>query len=206
MQNRRLVVHTDYVAPACYLVEPALDVLRSEGVEVGYRPFELFPVPLPLPDYGSTAEAAAWRSSVEPVAARLGVPIAMPRRAVRTRKAHEAVIFAAAHGLADRLHRAILDAYFVHELDIARVDVLVGLGTGIGLDRTELKVTLDLDTHADAVAASRAAALAVGITGAPGFVVETVTGGPRVLLGWHDAESLRRWLEDDALTGERPGT
>jgi predicted DsbA family dithiol-disulfide isomerase len=206
MQNRRLIVYTDYIAPACHLAEPALDVLRSEGIEVGYRPFELFPAPLPLPDYGSAVEAAAWRGSVEPVATRLGVPIAMPRRAVRTRKAHEAVLFAATHGLADRLHRAILHAYFVDGLDIARVDVLVRLGTGIGLDRTELKVTLDLDTHAGAVEASRAAALMAGVTGAPGFVAETAAGAPRVLLGWHDAQALRRWLENDSPTGERPGT
>lgn len=193
MEDGGLIVYTDYVAPACYLAEPALDALRAAGHAVRYRPLELFPSPLPLPDFASAAEREAWDQTVQPLAGRLGLPLSMPKRAVRTRKAHEAVVFAAAHGRGDALHRAILEAYFVSGLDIARVDVLVRLGTALGLDRSEMKVTLDLDTGADEVAASRDAALAAGITAAPAFVT-SVAGRGRVLLGWHDADALARWL------------
>jgi predicted DsbA family dithiol-disulfide isomerase len=186
----RLTVYTDYVAPACYLAEPVLDRLRHEhGIEIAYRPFELFPAPLAPPDFSAVHEIAAWAEVIEPLARRLGVRLTRPRRGVRTRKAHEAVWFARAHDAGDALHRALFAAYFGDGLDIGRVDVLVRLGEDVGLDRTALRVALDLDTHADAVAAAREKALRAGITGAPAFVAAR-----RTLVGWHDAETLLGWL------------
>jgi predicted DsbA family dithiol-disulfide isomerase len=197
-----LLVYTDYVAPACYLMEAVLaDV---DGVAIERHPFELFPAPLPLPDYGTPAEIEAWDATVAPLAERLDLPLRRPRRAVRTRKAHEAVLFARMKGAGVALHRAVFQAYFVDGVDIARVDVLVRLGEGAGLDRSEMKVALDLDTYADAVMASRAAALQAGISAAPAIVAER-HGRRRALVGFHDRDALRAWLDHDEPS-RRPGT
>lgn len=196
MPEDPLVVYTDYVAPACYLVEPVLDALQRNGMSVERRPFELFPAPLPLPDFGSVADTAAWREVIEPLGVRHGLTMHRPRRAVRTRKAHEAVLYARSEGRGDALHRAIFAAYYAEGLDIARVDVLVRLGETIGLGRSALKVVLDLDTYADEVAAMRAAALRSGIAAAPAFLAAR-GGRARTLIGYHDERDVRGWLTAD---------
>jgi predicted DsbA family dithiol-disulfide isomerase len=200
-----LIVYTDYVAPACYLAEAVLDeLLAVEPLRIERRPFELFPAPAALPDFSAEEEAAAWRAEIEPLAERLGVRIERPRRAVRTAKAHEAVLLAARHGLGDALHRALMEAYFAQGMDIGRTDVLVRLGEGGGVDRSEMKVALDLDTHAAEAAESRSAALAAGIRGAPAFVTVDEQR-VRALVGWHGAAAIRDWLDGRRPDG-RPGT
>jgi predicted DsbA family dithiol-disulfide isomerase len=198
-----LVVHTDYITPACYLAESVLDSLRQSGVAVERRPLELFPEPLPLPDFAAPDETAAWTDIIEPLAARHGMTLKRPKRAVRTRKAHEAVQFAATKQAGDALHRAIFRAYFADGLDIGRVDVLVRLGEAAGLDRSELKVALDLDTFAEAVVEHSAAAISAGVAAAPAFVAEQ-DGRRRALVGFHEAAEIRAWL--GAHGRSRPGT
>jgi predicted DsbA family dithiol-disulfide isomerase len=186
-------VHTDYISPACYLAEPVLARLRAGGVEVEYRAFELLPAPAPAADFGSAGERAAWVREVEPLARRLGVAIRRPVFVARSKKAHEAAIFARARGCFDALHAALFRAYFVEGRDIGRIDTLCTIAGEVGLDAAELRVTLGVDTHAEQVELESRAALDAGLTGGPGFVTgagETT----RSLSGWQDYDTLRAWL------------
>jgi predicted DsbA family dithiol-disulfide isomerase len=186
-------VHTDYISPACYLAEPVLARLRADGVEVEYRSFELLPAPAPVVEFGLADERAAWDREVEPLARRLGVAIRRPAFGARSRKAHEAAIFARERGRFDALHAALFAAYFVEGRDIGRIDTVCAIAGEVGLDAAELRVTLGVDTHAEQVERESMAALEAGLTGGPGFV--TGTGETtRALSGWHDYDTLRAWL------------
>jgi predicted DsbA family dithiol-disulfide isomerase len=195
-----LRVYTDYISPACYLAEPILARLGENGVVVERRAFELLPAPHPPPDFAAAAERAAWDAEVAPLAAALGVPMRRPAAGARSRKAHEAAIFARARGAFDALHAALFRGYFVDGVDIGRIDQLCILADAVGLDAAELRVTLGLDTLAAQVEAEREDALAAGLHGAPGFVVEGLHG-IETRTGWTDYETLRAWLDTAGRRG-----
>jgi predicted DsbA family dithiol-disulfide isomerase len=192
-----LRVYTDYIAPACYLVEPVLARLRADGVDIEYRAFELLPAPHPVPDFDRADERAAWAAEVEPLALSLDVPIRRPTVGVRTRKAHEAACFARERGRFDALHGALFRAYFADGVDIGRIDRICALGAEAGLDAAELRVALGLDTYGARVAAEREEALDAGLAGAPGFVLDASVGA-RTRTGWQDYASLRAWIDQAA--------
>lgn len=118
----------------------------------------------------------------------------------RTRKAHEAAVFAAGNGAFEAMHEAIFRAYFVEGRDIGRIDVLVDVGVGLGLNRTALKVALDIDAHADEIAERRREAVRLGVRTAPTFIATRAGGGRapdggdlRMLEGFADYDTLRRF-------------
>lgn len=189
----RVVVYSDYVCPFCYLAEPGLARLRGEGVETGYRAFELCPAPAPLPLPDDPGEDALWERTLLPLARAIGVEMRRPARRPRSRKAHEAARVAAEKGLFQPVHDAIFRAYFAEGRDIGRIDVLVEIGVAQGLERLELEVALGVDRWADEVAAEEAAALESGITGVPTFVL-----GEDVLVGLQPYEVLRRWVRGES--------
>lgn len=116
-------------------------------------------------------------------------PAPLPTTKPRTRKAHEAVKFAATVAKGDDLHRAIFEAFFEHGLDIGRIDVVVEIGAGVGIDRSELKVVLDVDTFTEAVATDRDLAERLEIDGTPAYIL-----GDDVRIGYMTPAHLRAWL------------
>ena len=106
-----------------------------------------------------------------------------------TRKAHELVLHAGTHSLAQETRRAIYEAVFVEGLDIGRVDVLVTLGVRIGLDANKTKAVLDVDRYSDDIIRAREAALAAGITQVPCLVK-----GANRLEGFHNRHALSTFL------------
>lgn len=193
-----LIVYADYVCPYCYLAEAALAPVRAQGVRVDARAFELRPAPQPLPSMSEPCYTAAWERHVVPLADELGVRgMLRPRFATRTRKAHEAALFAHAHGAGDEMRVALYRAYFEEQQDIGRIDVLLELGGGIGLDRAALKIELDIDQYTDAVVAMSAAALERGISAVPAYVIPGVEPRGRVVLGVRSSDEVRALLADD---------
>lgn len=156
---RTLTVFADFVCPYSYQTVTELDAVA--------------------PELGLSIE---WRAFEL-------IPAPMPTSRPRTRKAHEAVKFAAQSGQDGALRRAIFDAFFEHARDIGRIDVLVEIGAGVGLDRSELKVVLDVDSFTDAVIADRERAADLEIVGTPAYVA-----GDDVRVGYMTPAHLREWL------------
>jgi 2-hydroxychromene-2-carboxylate isomerase len=158
-----VVIFADFDCPYSRVTEAALRRLEEAGeARVTPLAFELHPAPGPLPGEGATP--APGLAALE---RELGLPPAAAPPPVRTRKAHEAAVHAAAHGVGRAYRAAVYEARFAGRADVARVDVLVDLAVAAGLDRTETRVVLDVDTHAARVAAERAAALRAGVEGVP---------------------------------------
>jgi predicted DsbA family dithiol-disulfide isomerase len=184
---QQLVVYSDYVCPFCYLADAVLQRLRAEcPLACVHRAFELRPAPAPTGDPNEDTLVRRWSEQVEPLARELGVEIRRPAMQPRSRKAHEAVAFARAHGRFEDMHAAVFRALFVQGADIGRIDVLVRLGAALGLDRTELKVALDIDQYTDAVVAEEHAAAAAGIAVVPTLLTAR---GERIV-GVHTYEEL----------------
>jgi 2-hydroxychromene-2-carboxylate isomerase len=70
------------------------------------------------------------------------------------------------------LTHALYRAYFEHNLDIADRAVLAGVLSGVGLDPQLAASGIDGDAPKAALRAETAAAVADGIFGVPGFVVD----------------------------------
>ncbi len=164
-----LTVFADYVCPFSRLAQPLLARLEDGGVRTRRRAFQLRPEGTPLPQPDSRDLVAVWQDAVMPIARALGVEMRYPTRVPRTRKAHEAAMFARQSERHGELRRALYDAYFIEDRDIGRVDVLVEIGRRVGLDPLELKVALDIDRFADAVTEDEDLAVRLGVTGVPAF-------------------------------------
>jgi predicted DsbA family dithiol-disulfide isomerase len=164
-----VVVFSDFACPFSYVTEAALRRMEAAGeIESTYLAYELFPVPAPLP-----ADGGGWMEALRPLADELGLALRVPPAPARTAKAHEAAAFAQARGVGPAMRDAIFAAYFADGRDIARIDVLVELGTALGLDASELKVVLDVDSLAPHIRAEQDAARRAGVEGTPTVVAGT---------------------------------
>lgn len=170
----------------------------ERGLELELVPFERFPWPSPLPN-PATAFAAELESSAA-LAAGLGLPLSIPPMVPRTRKAHEAVAFAGLHDRAVPMAEAIYDALWRRGLDIARVDVLAGLGDAAGVDAGALHVALGVDAATQDVVRVQARAERDGIRAVPTFRY-----GDALATGLLPLNELRDWIETLA-TGRSDGS
>lgn len=195
----RLLVFSDYVCPYCRLAEAALRPVREQvGLVVDVAAFELRPPGTPLLEPDAAWMRQSWKTSVEPLAAELGVGLRYPDRVPRTRKAHEAVAWSRSLGAAEmlRLHVAIFDAYWRDGRDIGRIDVLVAIGEEQGLDGTALKVALDIDQWTEDVLRDERLAQRLRLSGAPAYVLQR-EAGTELRVGLQRENDLRDWLGHD---------
>ena len=188
----RVVLFGDFTCPFSYVTEMALGTLAGElPVEVEHRALELYPVPHPLPFDAADERVRA----AAPLAAELGLTLRAPAVLPRTRKAHEAALFAREKGVEPAMREAIYRAYFGDGLDIGRIDVLVQLAVGVGLDATESRVVLDVDRYTEAVLADAELARRAGIASTPTMVVGTGADA-RVVTGALPLAELREILSE----------
>lgn len=202
VQEKRLILFTDYVCPFCFLAETAATRLREHGrVRVESAAFELRPPGVPLPDADAAWLREAWTRSVEPLAAELGVTLERPSLMTRTRKAHEAAAYARGEGRHAAMHAAIYAAYWQQGRDIGRIDVLVEVGRAVGLDPSGLRVALDIDQCTARVEEDERRAERLGLSAVPAWVLTEGRAGTGVAadirVGLQGYEELRAWVERD---------
>jgi predicted DsbA family dithiol-disulfide isomerase len=146
---RVVTLFTDFTSPAAYVTESALRAVRREhALRVRYHALEEHPAAV-----GPT-DSAAWNDRIAaaaPLAEAEGLLLTRPSFVPRTRKAHEAALFAREHDLEEQMRLAIFQAFWATAADIGRIDVLTALGAGIGLEPAELKIALDIDRFRDAI-------------------------------------------------------
>lgn len=181
MSGSRVQFFYDFVDPLSYLTGRQLRAVPGlTDEDVSWHPLELRPPPTPLVSVDDESLAPRWKE-----ARRLLRELAPPELVPWTRKAHELVLYAAEHDLADAVRDRLFEAYLLEGSDIGRVDVLVELGATLGLDRTETKAVLDVDRHEADVAALRADALSAGIRQTPTLVI-----GEERLEGFHNRDRI----------------
>lgn len=163
-----VILFADFVCPYSYVTEAMLWRLEDEGlVRPTYRAFELYPAPAPL----RPAAGEGWMDALAPMAAELGLTLRAPPPPVRTRKAHEAAVFAESKGGGRAMRRALYAAWFANGRDLGRIDVLAEIAGEAGLDLSEAKVVLDVDTFGVEVRAQGAGARRSGVDAVPTLAV-----------------------------------
>ena len=186
-----VTVFADFTCPFCYVTEAALRrVVDTVGATAEYRAYELYPAPAPAP---APADEKGWREAVEPVAARLDLPLEPPTFRPRTAKAHEAARFAAERGAAAAFRDAVYRAFWGDGRDIGRIDVLQEAATQAGLDPLDLKIALDIDRFREAVLHDADVAARLRIPGVPTLYVGRGRDA-RALVGAQTLEALEEAL------------
>ncbi|MCC5782018.1 thioredoxin [Kocuria sp. CCUG 69068] len=192
-------VFVDYVCPFCFLVEGAVEELkRDRDVEVRIRPFELRPDPVPTLRPEDEYLPRVWKSSVYPMAERLGVDITLPSISPqpRTEKAFMVLQLAQEQGKAEEYTEAMFKAFFQDDRDIGHDAVIIEVALSVGLDRSQVEEALHSDQRRDRQRADQDYAVnTVGIEAVPGIVVEG-----QLLRGVPSATRLKKVV--DQLTAQ----
>lgn len=166
-----VTLFTDFTSPAAYVTESALEAVRREiPIQVRYHALENHPAavsPTGSPVWDDRIAAAAPHAEAE------GLLLVRPTVVPRTRKAHEAALFAREHDLEESMRLAIFRAFWETSADIGRIDVLTGLGEEIGLDPAELKIALDIDRFRDPIERDAATAHRLKVRDVPTIYVGT---------------------------------
>jgi 2-hydroxychromene-2-carboxylate isomerase len=140
------------------------DLAGAAGVEVRWRPFSLGPI---YPAKGRYM----WRD-VEREASALGLamrrPSQFPRNSVL---AARVALVGVERGWGARFVRAALAANFADDRDIASPAVVDDLLAGLGLDGPALRAEAEGPAYRPALRAATEQAVALGVFGAPTFVV-----------------------------------
>ena len=150
-------------------------------VEVRWHAYELRPAPAPLPDPDSDYIREHWQNRVLPMAAERGLTMRVPRRAIRSRAALQATLFARAQDgpgqkQLDDFHARVFRARFEDDADISDVSVLMDIGRASGLDPEALAYAVKSNAYLEELETDLAIAQAIGINGVPAALV-----GPEVI-------------------------
>jgi predicted DsbA family dithiol-disulfide isomerase len=151
------------------------------GAEITWAPFDLHPdyPPEGVPRPPSTGQMEARFE-------QHGLVYNPPPIRANSLRALRLAEHARAHGLIDRLHARLFDAYWAEAQNIGDTDVLRTLAAEVGLDGAD--EILETDAYRDVVHASTAQAYAAGVTGVPAFVLN----GRLLVLGAHPREVFER--------------
>jgi 2-hydroxychromene-2-carboxylate isomerase len=174
----RLEFWCEVASPYTYLAAMRIDELAgAAGVEVRWQPFSLGPIfaaagwsTSPFEIYPAKGRYM-WRD-VEREAAALGLAMRrssqFPRNSVL---AARVALLGVERGWGPRFVRAALAANFAGDRDIAAPAVIDDLLAGLGLDGPALRAEAEGPAHRPALRAATERAVALGIFGAPMFLV-----------------------------------
>jgi predicted DsbA family dithiol-disulfide isomerase len=174
--------------------------LRLEfDIEIAYRHFPLHPE---TPEEGLTLEQLfagrdldipAMKARMTKLMAEEGLPYGERTMTYNSRLAQELAAWSETQPGGARIHDALFQAYFVRNVNLARMEQLVAITQEIGLPATEARTVLQERRFRARVDADWQRCHELGITGVPTFVI-----GNRGLVGAQSYEQLR----DLALTHE----
>lgn len=105
--------------------------------------------------------------------------------------AHQIGLLAMDHGVFDRVHQGLMDAYFRDSLDIGDKDILYDIATKNGLDGALVRDVLDNNTYSDRVDQLSKEAYSKGIASTPTFIIN----GEHIINGAQDIEVFRKILK-----------
>lgn len=177
----------DFVCPFSYLATSRIEAARSQvafPVAVEFHSFQLMP---DLPEEYSASNAEFFRDyrGIPPeeltqrsrplirMTAEAGLPYSLPDiRQASTRKAHQLLRHATAHGLQAEAVATVFRTHFADGRDIGRLEVLLDIAGQLGLDPSDAERALLAEEHLEAVEADIDRARQLGIRSVPFFVVQ----------------------------------
>jgi len=156
-----------------------VDRLRAEfEIEIVIRHFPLHP---DTPENGLTLESlfsgrdvdvSAMQARMTRLMAEEGLPYGERTMTYNSRMAQELAKWAETQTGGADIHDALYRAYFVDNLNLAKIDILVQIAERVGLPAVEAERVLEERQFREAVAADWERSHALGITGVPAFVIE----------------------------------
>jgi len=180
-------IWSDVQCPWCYIGKRKFETgvgLFGQPVEIEYHSFELAP-DTPVDFEGSTLDYLADRKGLSPdhvrsmldnvtnIAAEVGLTYDFDHvHQTNTRKAHELLHYAKAHGRQIEMKERLLKAYFVNGEHVGELTTLSTLAGDVGLDAADALRSLEEGEFAEAVAADIAQAEVYGISGVPFYVID----------------------------------
>jgi predicted DsbA family dithiol-disulfide isomerase len=192
--------------PWCYIGKRKFEAgvaAFGRPVEIEYHSFELSP-DTPVDFGGSPIDYLSQRKGipvnqvhemldrVTGIAAEVGLDYHYDViHQTNTRKAHEVLHFAKAHGKQVEMKERLLKGYFIEGAHVGRLDQLADMAAEIGLDRTDVLRSLEAGEYAEAVEADVQQAQAFGIQGVPFYVIDGKYG----ISGAQPAEAFTGALE-----------
>ncbi len=208
----KIDIWSDVQCPWCYIGKRKFErgvELFGQPVEIEYHSFELAP-DTPVDFEGSTLDYLAERKGLSPehvtqmldnvttIAADVGLDYDFGSvHQTNTRKAHELLHIAKAHGRQADMKERLLKAYFVNGEHVGKLETLADLAAEVGLDRDAVLQSLTAGEYATAVEADLAQAEAYGISGVPFYVIDGKFG----ISGAQSPETFAAALQQAATPG-----
>ena len=207
----RAICWTDYICPWCWLGRDRTRLMRSLGLDVEVRPYELHPE---LPAEGRTHRTGGRLDHVFDIIAaecrELGLPFTRPVRTPNSRRALETAEVVRLHfpGHFEQLDQSLYEAHWVDSLDIGDRAVIDRLVAEAGASPTEVFELVADGIGYDGVRASMASAQDVGVVSTPAWWVNEAL----LIPGAQPRESIERWVSkllakeqrDQPETGSSP--
>ena len=191
-------VWSDYLCPWCNVAATRLHALEREfagSLELRWRSFLLRPMPEPggrdLEKFRRYTES--WqRAAAEEPTAEFRVWASDEGPPTHSVPAHLVAKAAATFGPEEfeRMHRALLHAYFVENRDISRAPTLAALWREVGLPERELERVTDPELL-ELIRSEHNEAVEMGIGGVPAVRME---GNDVAISGAQPIEVYRRWI------------
>jgi len=180
LTGRKIRVYADFIDPFCYIGFHTLRPLaESRTIELDWRGFELNPgTPpegLPLVTAANSDLRPGMWASVQGLAQRAGLTLPEPHLTPNTRGAHALVHLAPKPDVKNPLIERIYQAYFIRQLDIGQVDVLIELASAFGISSDSVRSAFADPGILNTLNARRAEAQRRAFLGLPGFVYKGTT-------------------------------
>lgn len=180
-------VVSDVICPWCYLgkrrLEQALTMVPSVAVTINWRPFQLDPTTPPEGvdrrtyferKFGSLAAVEPTHARLTAIGRELGIDyrFADVGRTPNTIDAHRVLRWASEAGLGDAAAERLFRAHFTEGVFLGDHAELARLAGEIGLDPTDVAARLATNRDRAAVEEEIEAAVRIGVTGVPCFIVD----------------------------------
>jgi predicted DsbA family dithiol-disulfide isomerase len=178
-QTIHIDIFTDYVCPWCYLCSAAVEKLsQNYPVEIQWKPFPLHPS---TPDEGLSMEELFQGRNLDEMHERLysmmdeaGLEHGERDKTYNSRLAQELAMWADTQDGGDAIHKALYQAYFIHNQNLAKHDVLLKIVESIGLDVEAAKQVLETRSFSTQVDESWNQARQFQVSGVPCFVSDNI--------------------------------
>ena len=180
-------VYSDVVCPWCYLgkrrLEHAVRAMKDTPVAIRWRPFQLDAT---IPEggisrveyvrnkFGSSEALKRIHGPLIAMGSEVGIEFhfELIKRSPNTLRAHRLIDFAREERADERLIEDLFALYFVEGADLGDRTILVDAAEKAGLSREDAMSALDSDHRGRSVETEIRAAVELGVTGVPTFVVD----------------------------------